>query len=131
MDTDPAPPVMPCQEPPRASTSYPSVAIFAIRSATSVASDPVLTKIVRFSPPGSQSCASVCASSATTSGIIPLKKWNAFSPARCTASTMAGWLCPMVAHIWPEVKSRYSRPFASVTMVPLAERNSVGNASPP
>ena len=44
---------------------------------------------------------------------------------------MAGWLWPIVAHIWPEVKSRYSRPSLSVTTVPLADLNSFGNASPP
>ena len=82
-------------------------------------------------PDGIQSRASVAASRATTSGIMPLNRWKAFSPASRTASTMAGWLWPMVAHIWPEVKSRISRPVSSRTTVPRAERNRLGKVSPP
>src|SRR5882757_9667235 len=37
----------------------------------------------------------------------------------------------MVAHIWPEVKSRYSRPSLSVTIVPFAEVKRFGKTSPP
>src|SRR5215218_6572908 len=37
----------------------------------------------------------------------------------------------MVAHICPEVKSRYSRPSLSVTTVPFAEVKRFGKTSPP
>jgi hypothetical protein len=80
---------------------------------------------------GIQSRASVAASSATTSGIMPLNRWKAFSPASCTARTMAGWLWPIVAHICPDVKSRISRPVSSITTQPLALRNRFGKVSPP
>lgn len=102
-----------------------------MRSAISLLSEPVFTKIDLVMPAGIQSRAIVAASCATASGIMPLKKWNAVSPARRTASTMAGWLWPMVAHIWPEVKSSISRPVSSRTTVPLADLNRFGKVSPP
>ncbi len=111
--------------------SKPLLCIFAMRKAISLLSEPVLTKMALVRPAGIQSRAIVAASWATVSGIIPLKKWKAVSPARCTAATMAGWLWPTVAHIWPEVKSRISRPVSSRTMVPLAEVNRFGKVSPP
>ncbi len=89
-ETPLAPPVTPCHEPPTARTSKPPVYIFAIRSAISLLSEPVFTKIDFESGAGIHSRASVMPSSATTSGIIPLNRWNAFSPASCTARTMAG-----------------------------------------
>ncbi|MCY1312254.1 hypothetical protein D9M70_626600 [compost metagenome] len=70
--------------------SNPLLCILAMRRAISLLSDPVLTKMDFVSPAGIQSRATVAASWATASGIMPLKKWKAVSPARCTAATMAG-----------------------------------------
>jgi hypothetical protein len=37
----------------------------------------------------------------------------------------------MVAHIWPDVKSRISRPVSSTTTLPFALRKRFGKVSPP
>ena len=80
---------------------------------------------------GAQIGAAILASLATASGIMPENMWMAVRPLSAMAATMAGWLWPMVAHIWPEVKSRISRPSSSTTVLPLAERNRRENLSPP
>ena len=40
------------------------------------------------------------------------------SPLSCSAWTIRGWLWPRAAHIWPELKSRYSLPLTSRTTEP-------------
>ena len=44
--------------------------------------------------------------------------WISVSALSCNACTMRGWLCPSAAHIWPELKSRYSLPLTSRTTEP-------------
>jgi hypothetical protein len=110
---------MPCQEPVKPTTSNLAVESFASLSAASFASPPVLRKS-DFERPGGSIWA-MRWDSATTGGLsMPLKRWSAPSHASRIASTMRGWLWPRVAHIWPEVKSRISRPSVSQIRMPRA-----------
>lgn len=104
----------PCHEPPSATTSKPPLWSLAILIAASLLSLPVFTKSDFESGRGT-SFASAFESWATLRGIIPEKRWSAVSQLLRMAATMLGWLCPTVAHIWPEVKSRIFLPEASQT----------------
>ncbi len=42
------------------------------------------------------------------------------------ASTMRGWLCPIVLQIWPLVKSRMRFPWRSQTQLPSARSTRKG-----
>ncbi|MNK56172.1 hypothetical protein D3C87_751990 [compost metagenome] len=90
-----------------------------MRAAASLASPPV-DRNSDFDSDGGSIAASRPASAGTAGPTKPLYRCSAPSQAFSMAATMRGWLWPMVAHIWPEVKSRISRPLASHSVAPRA-----------
>ena len=66
-----------------------------------------------FWSPGGRIAPSSSASRTTGGESKPLKRWMTSRQLRSIASVTAGWLCPSVAHICPEQKSRIARPLSS------------------
>ena len=125
-----APPVRPCQERVNDATSKRPVCSLAMRTATSIDSPPVESRMVRSSPAGNVPT-SASAKSSTGGDSIHEFRWITLSSERRIASPTRGWLWPMVAQIWPAVKSRMRRPSAVVTHEPSASTMRSSTKSPP
>ena len=104
-----APSVIPCQERLNATTSCPPVTSLAIRSAASLDSAPVVSSSAFSSGAGSDS-ASRRESSTTGRESIPLNRWSSVPACSRSVAVIAGCECPRIELIWPDVKSRSSRP---------------------
>ena len=102
----------------------------AIRTATSIDSPPVERNIARASEGGSVAT-SARARSSTGGESIQALRWMTSSSARRIASVTRGWLWPIVAQIWPAVKSSTRRPDAVSRNEPLARTTGSGQNSPP
>ena len=101
-----------------------------MRTATSTDSPPVERNIARSSGGGSVA-SSASASSSTGGESIHELRWMTSSSARRMAAVTRGWLWPMVAQIWPAVKSRMRRPAAVSTNEPAARTISSSENAPP
>ena len=126
MDATPA--VSPWKLWPSPTISKRPVASLARRIATSFDSDPVLSTMTLSSGAGSRS-ARRSARRMTSSESIQLLRWRTRSHASRMASTMRGWLWPIVLQIWPLVKSRMRLPARSQTQLPCA-RCTMNGANP-
>ncbi len=121
---------MPCHDPASETTSCRPVTSFAIRIAASFDSAPVVSRSTFSSGSGSVP-ASRRARSTTGRDSIPENRWSSVPTWRRTVSTIAGWLCPRIALICPDVKSRTRRPSAVVTKLPAALSTISGVNGPP
>ena len=74
---------------------------------------------------------SASARSSTGGESIHELRWMTSSSACLTASATRGWLWPIVAQIWPAVKSSTRRPDAVSRYEPLARTIGSGQKSPP
>jgi len=92
-----------------AATSNRPVCSLAIRTAASIDSPPVDRNMARSSPGGSVAT-SASASSSTGGESIHEFRCETSASALRTAAPTRGWLWPIVAQIWPAVKSRMRRP---------------------
>ncbi|GED11837.1 hypothetical protein CCE02nite_38360 [Cellulosimicrobium cellulans] len=102
----------------------------AIRIAASFDSAPVVRS--RTFSSGSGSVPAIRRARSTTGReSIPEKRWSSVPIWLRTVSTIAGWLCPRIALIWPDVKSRTRRPSAVVTKLPDALSTISGVNGPP
>jgi hypothetical protein len=126
---DPLPASRPWKLRASPTTSNRPVASFASLSATSLASEPVLSSITRSSGSGARP-ARRSPSARTGSDSIHEFRWMTSSSDARIAAAIRGWLCPMVEQIWPEVKSRMRRPSVVSTHAPDA-RATVSGAKPP
>ena len=112
----------------RPTTSQRPVCIFAILSATSFASVPVLRSSTverRREEPDEP-----LPSASTGSESIHEFRWTTSSSAERTAAAMRGWLWPSVEQICPDVKSRIRLPEAVSTHAPSARAIGSGARSP-
>ncbi|MGX1122831.1 hypothetical protein RKD37_008194 [Streptomyces ambofaciens] len=89
---------MPCQDRAKETTSWRPVTSFAIRTAASLASAPVVSSSAFSSGSGSVP-ASRRASSTTGRLSMPLCRWSRCATCSRTVETIAGWECPRMALI--------------------------------
>ena len=125
-----APAVTPCQLRVSAITSNRPEKSFDIRSAASFASAPVDRNIVRSS--GAGSVASSRSASEST-GCDSDHEFRCITSrhALSIASTTRGWLWPIVAQIWPAVKSSTRLPSSISRKEPEADLTMPGEKGPP
>ena len=125
-----APAVTPCQLRVSATTSNFPLDSFAIRSAASFASPPVERNIARSS--GAGSVARSRSASEITGGDSDQEfRCMTSRQARSMASTTRGWLWPIVAQIWPAVKSSTRLPSSISMNEPEADLTRPGAKGPP
>ena len=107
---------------------------FAMRTAFSTASAPVVDTITRSCDAGSTPAIS-SSTSATSGECSPIDTCPCSSASACAwmARTIFGWQCPVFVTPMPHVKSRYVAPSAAVSHEPFADAISrsphVGGAS--
>ncbi len=125
-----APAVTPCQLRVSPTTSNLPENSFDIRSAASFASAPVERNIARSSGAGSVAT-SRSASDSTGGDSDHELRCMTSRHARSIASTTRGWLWPMVAQIWPAVKSSTRLPSSISRNDPEADLTMPGENGPP